>query len=72
VTYSAAILYLQKYSFLQPSEMPLEHREIKRVDSIGTIIVKALNETLFASLRELAKRIRIMMTIIRYHLANLM
>jgi hypothetical protein len=71
VTHSTTILYLWKRSFLQPSEVPLEYREIERVDSIDAIIVKALDETLFASLREFAKRILIMITTIRYHLANL-
>jgi hypothetical protein len=72
VVYSTAILYWRKRSSLQPSEVSPEHRKIERVGPIDAVISKAINETLFASLREFIKRILVMMPIIRYHLANLM
>jgi histone-lysine N-methyltransferase SETMAR len=46
--------------------------EIEGADAIDQAILQALDEAPFASLRQLAKRILIPMTTIRYHLVNRM
>jgi hypothetical protein len=72
VAYSTVTNYLRKRSFAGPSERPSHVPEIEGADSIDQAILQALDEAPFASLRQLAKRILIPMTIIRYHLVNRM
>jgi hypothetical protein len=70
VVYSTVTRYLCKRSFTGPSERPPHGPEIEGSDSIDQAILQALDETPFASLRQLAKRILIPMTTIRYHLVT--
>jgi hypothetical protein len=72
VAYSTVTRYLRKRNFDGRSEpTPLEP-EIEGTDSIDEAILQALDETPFASIRQLAKRILIPMTTIRYHLVTRM
>ena len=72
VGYSTITRYLRKRSFPQSCESAEEKAEIGSCGSIDHAILQALNEQPFASLRQLAKRILIPTTTIRYHLVNRM
>ena len=72
VGYSTITRYLRKRSFPQSCESAEEKAEIGSCTSIDHAILQALNEQPFASLRQLAKRILIPTTTIRYHLVNRM
>ena len=70
VAYSTVTRSLRKRSFIHPSERAAEGPEIEASDAIDEAILQALDETRFPSLRQLAKRILIPMTTIRYRLVN--
>jgi hypothetical protein len=70
VRYSTITRYLRKQSFPHSSEVAEEKADIGSSDPIDRIILQALNEQAFTSLRQLAKRILIPATTIRYHLVN--
>jgi hypothetical protein len=72
VGYSTITRYLRKQSFPDSWELAEEELEIGSSDSIDHAIVQALNEQPFGSLRQLAKRILIPVTTIRYHLVHRM
>jgi hypothetical protein len=72
VGYSAITWYLRKQSFPHSSEAAEEEVEIGTVHPIDRVILQMLNEQPFASLRQLAKRILIPATTIRFHSAKKM
>jgi hypothetical protein len=72
VGYSTITRYLRKRSFPHSSESGEEEPEIGSCDPIDRVILQALNEQPFASLRQLAKRILIPVTTIRYYLVDRM
>jgi hypothetical protein len=72
VGYSIITRYLQLQSLSHSSEVAEEETEIGSRDPIDRAILQVLNEQPVASLRQLAKRILIPMTTIRYHLVNKM
>jgi hypothetical protein len=72
VAYSTVTRYLGKRSFTHPSERPPDESEIEGPDSIDTVISQALDETPFASLRQVSKRILIPMTTLQHHLVHRM
>jgi hypothetical protein len=72
VGYSVITRYLWRQSFPHSSEVTEIEAEIESSDIIDCAILHTLNKPPFAPLQQLAKRILIPATTIRYHLVNKM
>jgi hypothetical protein len=72
VGYSTITQYVQKHGCPDSSEAAEEETEIGRSGRIDPAILQALSEQPFASLLQLANRISISATTIRYQLARKM
>jgi hypothetical protein len=57
IGYPTITRYLRKQSFADSSTLPPEDRETPGPDAINNVILQALDEQGFASLRQIAKRI---------------
>jgi hypothetical protein len=64
--------YVRKRSFADSPQAHPEELETEESDPINSPILQALDEQPVASLRQLAKKISIPMTTVRYHLVNKM
>jgi hypothetical protein len=62
--YSTVTRYLRKQSFVDSSALLPEDREIQGPDAIDNSILQALDEQSFASLRQIAKRILVPISIV--------
>jgi hypothetical protein len=70
--YSAVTRYLRKQSLEDSSTLPREDREIQGPEAIDNAILQMLDEQAFVSLRQIAKRILIPMSTVRYCLVSKM
>jgi hypothetical protein len=72
VRYSTVTRYLCKQGFADSSTLLPEDRETHGPDAIDNAILQALDEQPFASLRQIAMRILVPMSTVRYRLVTKM
>jgi hypothetical protein len=70
--HSTVTRYLRKQSFANASQLAPEEPDLGAADTIDNVILQALDEQPFASLRQIAKRTLIPMSTVRYRLVNKM
>jgi hypothetical protein len=72
IGYSTVTRYLRKQSFANVSHLAPEEPDLGATDPIDSVILQALDEQPFASLRQIAKRTLIPMSTVRCRLVNKM
>jgi hypothetical protein len=72
IGYSTVTHYLRKQSFANALHLAPEESDLGAVDTIDNVILQALDEQPFASLRQIAKRTLVPMSTVQYRLVNKM
>jgi hypothetical protein len=72
IEYSTVSRYSRKQSFANASHLAPKDPDLGVADTINNVVLQALDEYPFASLRQIAKRALIPMSTVRYRLVNKM